>query len=126
LRYNLSLRDGDTIFIPTREQFDRYESLQLASASFAADESRPLNIAVVGEVFRPGPYTVTGAARTGEAGLPGGTGSTSIPPTVTRAIQVAGGIKPDANIRRVQVYRRTRDGGEQVIDVKFMATAGQW
>jgi polysaccharide export outer membrane protein len=119
LRYNLSLRDGDTIFIPTREQFDRYESLQLASASFAADESRALNIAVVGEVFRPGPYTVTGAARTGEAGLPGGTGSTSIPPTVTRAIQVAGGIKPDANIRRVQVYRRTRDGGEQVIDVNL-------
>lgn len=119
LRYNLELRDGDTIFVPTRETFDPNESLQLAAASFAADESRPLNIVVIGEVFRPGPYTVTGTARTGEAGVPGGTGGTSIPPTVTRAIQVAGGIKPDADIRDVQIYRRTRNGQEQRIDVNL-------
>ena len=119
LLYNIALRDGDTIVIPTREGFDRGESLQLAAASFAADESRPLNVAVVGEVFRPGPYTVTGTARTGEAGSPGGSGNTNTPPTVTRAIQVAGGIKPEANIREVEVYRRTRNGGEQTIDVNL-------
>ncbi|MBE9080049.1 SLBB domain-containing protein [Romeria aff. gracilis LEGE 07310] len=119
LRYNIPLRDGDTVLIPTRDSFDSAESLQLTAASFAADESRPLNIAVVGEVFRPGPYTVTGTARTGEAGVPGGTGNDSIPPTVTRAIQVAGGIKPEANIREVKVYRRTRNGQEQTIDVNL-------
>lgn len=118
-RYNLGLRDGDTIFVPTREEFDPLESLQLAAASFAADESRPLNVVVIGEVFRPGPYTVTGTARTGEAGLPGGSGSSAIPPTVTRAIQVAGGIKPEANIREVEVYRRTRDGREQRINANL-------
>ena len=121
LRYNLGLRDGDTVFVPTVEEFKPNESLQLAAASFAADESRPLNVAVVGEVFRPGPYTVTGTARTGEAGVPGGAGSTAIPPTVTRAIQVAGGIKPEANIREVQVYRRTRDGQERSIRVNLWA-----
>ncbi|WP_272063881.1 SLBB domain-containing protein [Oscillatoria sp. CS-180] len=119
LRYNLDLRDGDTVFIPTRETFDPNESLQLAAASFAADESRPLNIVIIGEVFRPGPYTVTGTARTGEAGVPGGTGGASIPPTVTRAIQVAGGIKPDADIRGVEIYRRTRNGEEQRIGVNL-------
>lgn len=111
------LRDGDTIFVPTQESFNRDEALQIATSSFAADEARPLNIAIVGEVFRPGPYTVTGTARTGEAGLPGGSGSSPIPPTVTRAIQVAGGIRPEANIREIDVYRRTRTGQTQVIRV---------
>jgi polysaccharide export outer membrane protein len=119
LRYNIALRDGDTIRVPARANFDHQESLQLAAASFAADESQPLNIAVVGEVFRPGPYTVTGSARTGEAGVPGGSGGSNTPPTVTRAIQVAGGIKPEANIRDITVYRRTRDGGEQDIGVNL-------
>ena len=119
LQYNMSLRDGDTILIPTRENFDPQESFQLAAASFAADESRPLNIAVVGAVFRPGPYTVTGTARTGEAGVPGGSGGSVTPPTVTRAIQVAGGIKPEANIREIQVHRRTRNGEEQIINVNL-------
>lgn len=119
LHHDPFLRDGDTIFIPANEQFDHEEARQIAATSFAADENRPLNIAVVGEVFRPGPYTVTGTARTGEAGVPGGGGGTSTPPTVTRAIQVAGGIKPKANIRDIQVYRRTRSGQEQVINVNL-------
>ena len=119
LRHDLFLRDGDTILVPTNDQFDRDTAWQVASASFAAEENRPLNIVVVGEVFRPGPYTVTGTARTGEAGVPGGTGSTSTPPTVTRAIQVAGGIKPEANIRDIQVSRRTHSGQEQLITINL-------
>jgi polysaccharide biosynthesis/export protein len=119
LRHNSALRDGDTIVVGTRDQFDHAESLQLASASFAADESRPLNIAVVGEVFRPGPYAVVGAANVSGLEDPTGNSATNIPPTVTRAIQVAGGIQPDANIRQVQVYRTTRMGGQQVIDVNL-------
>ncbi|PSN16437.1 sugar ABC transporter substrate-binding protein [filamentous cyanobacterium CCT1] len=117
LQYNMALRDGDTVFIPTQTSFNSREALQLAAASFSADEGRPLNIAVVGEVFRPGPYTVTGTARTGEAGVPGGSAGSNVPPTVTRAIQVAGGIKPEANIRNIEVRRRTRNGQEQVIAV---------
>ncbi|MEO0705220.1 MAG: SLBB domain-containing protein [Cyanobacteria bacterium J06649_5] len=112
LRYNTALRDGDTVYIPTRENFDSVESLQLAAASFAADDSRPLNVAVVGQVFRPGPHLVSN--RSGGGGNSGGA-----QPTVTQAIQTAGGIQPDANIREVQVYRRTRDGSEQVIAVNL-------
>lgn len=119
VKYNVTLRDGDSIFVPTATEVNLTESNQLASASFAADETNPLNIAVVGEVFRPGPYTVTGTARTAEAGVPGGTNMLGTAPTVARAIQVAGGITPTANIRAIQVRRNTRSGTEQTINVNL-------
>jgi polysaccharide export outer membrane protein len=71
-RYNISLRDGDSIFIPSTLVPLEQDRL-LADASFYADRSIPIDVAVVGEVFRPGPYTVRGGfTRTGEAGEPGG------------------------------------------------------
>ncbi len=115
--YDLTLRDGDSILIPTVEEFDRIQSAQTTTASFASNESRPLNVAVVGEVFRPGPYTVTGTAQTTSAGLQGEASTSTVLPTVTRAIQIAGGIRPDADVREVEVYRRTRSGTRQVIAV---------
>jgi polysaccharide export outer membrane protein len=121
LRYDVALRDGDTIFIPTAEQVDLLETSRLASASFAPDESPAVNIAIVGEVFRPGTYTVTGTARTSEAGVPGGLNVTGRPPTVTRAIQVAGGIKSMANISQIEIRRPTRTGEEQVFEIDLRA-----
>lgn len=59
--------------------------------------ARPLDIAVVGEVRRPGAYT----ANAGEV------------PTVTELIQQAGGITQTADIRRIQVRRITTNGAEQ-------------
>lgn len=119
LQYDVVVRDGDTIFIPTATSVNLAESPQLAAASFAAKQNAPINIAVVGEVFRPGPYTVAGTARTAQAGVPGGTGGSDTAPTVTRAIQVAGGIMPTADIRRIQIHRLTRTGPEQVIEVNL-------
>jgi polysaccharide biosynthesis/export protein len=117
LAYDLNLRDGDAIFVPTAESVSLAESTQLADASFAPRESTPINIAIVGEVFRPGPYSVTGSARTAEAGVPGGSGGSGQLPTVTRAIQVAGGITPLANIRHIQIRRLTRSGTEQTFEI---------
>ncbi|MEM6252844.1 MAG: SLBB domain-containing protein [Cyanobacteria bacterium P01_D01_bin.156] len=120
LDQDLFLRDGDSIFVPSNEQFDRHEAWQIASANFSTDENTTLNIAVIGEVFRPGPYTVSGNARTGEAGDVGrGQSAEEIAPTVTRAIQLAGGITPSANIQNIKVYRRTRSGQKQTIDVNL-------
>lgn len=126
---DLALRDGDSILIPTATNINLAESAQLADATFAADQGQPVTIAVVGEVFRPGSYTVTSDARTGTAGVPGvttqTTGSQGINqptnplPTVTRALQVAGGIKPLADIRRIQIRRLTRAGEERTIDVNL-------
>lgn len=117
VRQDITLRSGDSVFIPTLAKVDLNESVKVSSASFAADRSQPLNIAIVGEVYRPGPYIVTASARTGAAGETGESGGTDRPPTVTRAIQVAGGIKPQANIRQIQVRRPTRSGVEQIIDI---------
>ncbi|MCU0565596.1 MAG: SLBB domain-containing protein [Oculatellaceae cyanobacterium Prado106] len=109
LRYDIALKDGDTVFVPPAETLDIADANLLGNASFAAENERPINITVAGEVFRPGPHTVAGTARTGEAGVPGGSGGGGVP-TVTRAIQVAGGIKPLANIREVELRRPTRSG----------------
>ncbi|HEY9644439.1 MAG TPA: SLBB domain-containing protein, partial [Coleofasciculaceae cyanobacterium] len=117
LRYDLTLRDGDTVYVPTTANFNLAEAPQIAAASFSPNEVTPINIAIVGEVYRPGPYTVTGTARTAEAGVPGGSDRLGLAPTVTRAIQVAGGILPTANIRQIQIRRVTSDGTAQFFNV---------
>ncbi|HBB34101.1 MAG TPA: sugar ABC transporter substrate-binding protein [Cyanobacteria bacterium UBA8803] len=122
LSQDIPLRDGDEIFIPTTTGIDPIESRQLATASFAADTTEPIKVAVVGEVVRPGPYSVTGAsagATTADLNRTSQGGVTREPPTVTQAIQVAGGITQLADIRQVQVRRTTRDGSQQVIDVNL-------
>lgn len=113
---DITLRDGDTVFIPANNSPDLQNLSELSTASFSGEETQGINIAVVGEVFRPGPHTVTGSAQTGEAGETG-QAQNSGRPTVTRAIQVAGGIKPLADVRRIQVLRNTRSGTEQVIEI---------
>lgn len=111
LTQDIILQQGDTIVVPTvsAENFDPARSIQLATANFAADTSQSLNIAVVGEVNRPGTYTVG-------AGSSGGTGGGIIGlTTVTRAIQTAGGITPLADIRQIEVRRQRKDGTQQLI-----------
>lgn len=123
LSQDVVLRDGDSIFIPsTLVPLD--EAPILAAARFSPDSSVPINISVVGEVFRPGPYALRGGAtRTGDAGLPGAQVSNTdnavvfSPVKVSDALQIAGGIKPMANVRQVQIRRMTRSGGERVFNV---------
>ncbi|MEL7071860.1 MAG: SLBB domain-containing protein [Cyanobacteria bacterium J06581_3] len=116
LAQDITLRDGDEVFIPTASAPTENAAL-LADSNLAADSNQPINIAIVGEVYRPGPYTLQGGiARTGDAGTPG-TDSANSPTTVTRAIQVAGGIKPEADIRKVQIVRPTRTGIPQLFEV---------
>ena len=68
---------------------------------------QPLHIAVIGEVQRPGAYFLAQAdgSSTAQQQLP----------TVTRAIQMAGGITQHADIRQVQVRRRTSNSKEPTI-----------
>ncbi|MBU7584894.1 MAG: SLBB domain-containing protein [Nostoc sp. TH1S01] len=110
---DITLRDGDTIFVPTASNFDKAEARNLAASNFAANPSTPRTVAIIGEVNRPGSYLVTtgggGAEAAGGSGLP----------TVTRAIQLAGGITGQADIRGLKLRRPTRTGGEQTIDVNL-------
>jgi polysaccharide biosynthesis/export protein len=117
IRQDLVLRDGDSIFVPPASSFDPAESSQLAAANFATGSDQPLNVAVVGEVNRPGPLVLTRETRTDVR--QGNSISTTIGarPTVTQAIQKAGGITQLANIRQVEVRRQTRAGAVQTLPV---------
>lgn len=121
LVYDPVLRDGDSIFIPTATDIDLKTIARLPDASFAPEIIPPLNVVVTGEVFRPGPYTVGGVARTGSAGSTGSSSGGGVSPTVTRAIQAAGGIKPEADVRQVTIRRLTNTGQEQRIQVDLWA-----
>jgi polysaccharide biosynthesis/export protein len=134
LRADITLRDGDTIFIPTVTNLNRQESPTLAVANIAGQNTQPINIAVVGEVTRPGTYTLARDVQSkvqeneNELGANSGlfaasktpdseTNETVVQQTVTRAIKMAGGITPIADIRQIQVRRLTRAGTEQIINV---------
>ncbi|NET60014.1 MAG: sugar ABC transporter substrate-binding protein [Symploca sp. SIO2E6] len=112
LSQDISLRDGDEIFIPTTVRVDTVENTLLATASFSPEETRPVKIAVTGEVERPGPYIVSGTTdAVAEGGGPGD------PPRVAQALQAAGGVTQLADMRNIQVQRLTKSGSQQVINV---------
>ncbi len=132
LRADMTLRDGDTIFIPTVTSLNRQEAPTLAVANITGQSTQPINIAVVGEVTRPGTYTLAKETQTrvqenemgADSGLfaareTPGSGETVLQQTVTRAIKMAGGITPVADIRQIQVRRLTRAGTEQIINVNL-------
>jgi len=129
LAQDIALRDGDTVIIDPVRTVDPGETRQLADASFASKEIKPINIAIVGEVSRPGPYSITGGGEgTGGAtgavtgavtGVNAGGGAAGGLPTVTKAIQVAGGITALANVREITIRRTTRSGEARAINVNL-------
>ena len=119
---DISLRDGDSIFIPTKQTIDQKEIRQLSEANFGIQAGRPVTVAIVGQVVRPGTYRLdsSGPSPTDT------TNSTSSPrgnqlSRVSEALQKAGGTKPLANIRLVEVQRRDRSGNVQTIPVDLWA-----
>lgn len=125
-----TLRDGDTIFVPTAAEINLADIRRFSTASFALAENEPRTVTVVGEVNRPGSYVVQGGstAAAAPAFLQSGGGSGAAQaggntggglPTVTRAIQLAGGITETADVRNIQVLRQTRTGAEQKVSLNF-------
>jgi polysaccharide export outer membrane protein len=76
--------------------------LQRPDLQLSVVRPRPLRVAVIGEVERPGLYTLT----TSESSTTEAPVSISGLPTLVDAIQKAGGITSMANLRRVVVQRR--------------------
>jgi polysaccharide biosynthesis/export protein len=123
------LRDGDTVYIPPTTTFDIAQATKIANSSFVSASDKPVRVAVSGEVFRPGPYALGGGTQgtvssgqgttgqdTGSATPSGGRGNL---PTLTKAIQTAGGITESADIRNIQITRKT-SSGKLVTTVNFM------
>ncbi|WP_238546815.1 MULTISPECIES: SLBB domain-containing protein [unclassified Synechocystis] len=127
-RQNVTLRDGDIVIIPSKTATDPREVRQLADANFGIRFEQEINVAVIGEIFRPGSYKLSPAIRAssiGEVGGGGGGGGSSLnventqPVRLTQAIQEAGGIKSQADIRNVEVRRENRDGNFELIVVNL-------
>ncbi|WP_083389478.1 reverse transcriptase N-terminal domain-containing protein [Trichormus sp. NMC-1] len=107
---DITLRDGDTLVVPTATSFNIAEARNLFSANFAASQTAPRTVAITGQVYRPGSYLVTAGGTDGA-----GTGL----PTVMRALQLAGGITSQADVRTIKLRRPTRTGTEQTIDINL-------
>lgn len=106
LSQNVSLRDGDSIFIPAASTIDLAAMGRLADTNLATT-GQAVNVALVGEVVRPGAYKMGSGKEEGAR------------PTLTQAIQQAGGITSDADLRQVQVQRQTRSGKPQLITLNL-------
>ena len=127
LRQDVTIRDGDTIFVPTASALNTEEVRQRASANFSADITQPIGVVIVGEVNRPGPYTVFASdvrstnqqTELSFVSIDQQQGAVVGLPTITRALKIAGGITTEADIRRVQIRRRVRGGNEQTIMVNL-------
>jgi polysaccharide export outer membrane protein len=109
---NITLRDGDSIIIPPKQQISATEVRQLSETNFGIRADQEINIAIVGEVQRPGSYKVS-------PDRPSGTNDETVKelPRLSRAIQVAGGIKPLADVRNIAVYRQNRQGETQTFNI---------
>ncbi len=103
---DLVLRDGDTILVPQAETLDPIAIRQLTSASFAPEQIEPFSIIVVGEVSNPGTHKLGDLNR-----------NSPVPPTITEAIKLAGGITPLANIRQIELHRLTNAGEKEVMTI---------
>ncbi|WP_413171552.1 polysaccharide biosynthesis/export family protein [Anabaena azotica] len=113
---DITLRDGDTIVVPTATNFNVAEARNLFAANYAASQNAPRTVAITGQVYRPGSYLVTPGSSTAEGGtVAPGSGL----PTVMRAIQLAGGITSLADVRSIKIRRPTRIGSEQSLNVNL-------
>ncbi|ODH02030.1 polysaccharide export protein [Nostoc sp. KVJ20] len=122
LSQDITLRDGDTIVVPTATNFNVAESRNIFAANFAASQTTPRTVTIIGEVNRPGSYLVTPASTdAAQAGATPNSGTTNPNglPNVTRVIQLAGGITAQADVRNLRLRRPTRSGSEQAIDINL-------
>jgi polysaccharide export outer membrane protein len=82
---------------------------------------RSLRVNVAGEVQRPGTYTLTPREEGISSGLVEVGGNPNDWPTVVTAIQFAGGLEQEANIRDVEIRRIEPDGTLRSLDVNLWA-----
>lgn len=115
INQDLRLRDGDSVFVPPSSGIDMDIAWRMSDISFATPPDRPLQVSIIGEVNRPGPYTLTGEVFRN----PLGNTVTLQVPTVTRAIQTAGGITQSADVRNIVLKRTPRTGPGQELKVDF-------
>ncbi len=82
---------------------------------------RPINIYIGGEIAKPGVYKVETSSTQAEGGMTTTTSSNTFELSLTQAIQLAGGLKPRANIRSIVVTRGS-NAEKKIVDLKALIT----
>jgi polysaccharide biosynthesis/export protein len=113
---DISLRDGDTVYISRSENVSAADLLRVSGSNLANQDTN-IKVAVVGEVGKPGTYTLKGDSNPTSGG---GTGRVT-PPTLTEAIKIAGGSTPSADLSRIKVRRNTRNGPGQTVAINLLS-----
>lgn len=80
---------------------------------------RAIRISVVGEVNRPGSYTVDPIERVNRGGTAVTGEGNNQWTSLVQAIQIAGGITQTADVRDIQIRRPTRAEDDQIINVSL-------
>jgi polysaccharide biosynthesis/export protein len=114
---DISLRDGDTIYIARSEAVSPADRLRLAGSNLA-NQDATVKVAILGEVGKPGTYTLRGEAGASQSG---GLAGRVTPPTLTEAIKIAGGSTASADLSRIKVRRNTRTGAGQTVPINLMS-----
>jgi polysaccharide biosynthesis/export protein len=114
---DITLRDGDTIYIARSESVSPADRLRLAGSNLA-NQDATVKVAILGEVGKPGTYTLRGESGAAQAG---GLASRVTPPTLTEAIKIAGGSTASADLSRIRVRRNTRTGAGQTVPINLMS-----
>jgi polysaccharide biosynthesis/export protein len=109
---DVTLRDGDTIYIPTASNVNANDIARVSGSNIATQDTA-LKVALVGEVTKPGTYSIKGEASLGT------NGRVSLP-TLTEALKLAGGATAAADISKIRVKRNTKTGGSQLIGVNLV------
>lgn len=131
LSQDFPLRDGDSITISQIDEIDLETSRQIALSNIATDEEEAISVAIVGEVRRPGTYNYASRSASSQTIVGDNATSNTVQQpgrlTVTRALQLAGGVKPLADLRQVEIKRTTRGGDNRTIslDLWKLVEAGE-
>jgi polysaccharide biosynthesis/export protein len=113
---DITLRDGDTIYIARSESVSPADRLRLAGSNLA-NQDATVKVAILGEVGKPGTYTLRGESGAAQGGIAGRV----TPPTLTEAIKIAGGSTASADLSRIRVRRNTRTGAGQTVPINLMS-----
>lgn len=105
----LSLEEANTLL---RAKLSPFLVRNIANISLVSP--RPLNIAVVGEVNRPGPRFLNYVGNSSVSNS-----SSSNAATLTRALESASGITSRADISNIQISRRDGASGRRIIKVNL-------
>ncbi len=82
---------------------------------------RPINIYIGGEIVNPGVYKVETSTTQAEDGKTSATTTNTFELSLTQVIQLAGGLKPRADIRAITVTRGS-NSEKRIVDLKALVT----